>query len=274
MNYSNLAEALASKAIKMGADAAEIYISKGRNLNINILNKEIETIEQADSSGVGVRVLVGGALGFSYSNSLEPKALENTIEIAIRFARLTTPDENNVLPDIAGMTAVDGLFDPEIETVPIDKKIAMALELEQLAMSDPRITKSSGSSFGEGLEEIFISNSNGFTKSYKNSGCYVGVSVVAEKGEQKKTGYEYCSRRFFSDLLSLDKIAGKASMNAWKMLDPKLVKTQRAAVIFDPDVAGSLLAGVITALNGERVLQGSSFLANSVGKQIASPEWC
>jgi PmbA protein len=271
MNYSSLAEKLVSKALKDGADAAEIYISAGRNLSVNILNNEIETIEEADSAGAGIRVIVGGAIGFSYSNSLDIKALEETVEMAVKFARLTTPDENNVLPDNAGMTAVEDLFDPGIENVALEKKIAMAIELEKLAMSDKRITKSSGSFYGESIDEIFISSSAGFTKSYKASGCALGVNVVAEKGDQKKTGGEYASRRFFSDLPSLDNIAGIASGKAWEMLDSRIVRTQKSAVIFDPDVAGSLLSGVIAALNGERVLQGASFLARSMGRQFASP---
>jgi PmbA protein len=270
MNYSSLAEKLVSKALKAGADAAEIYISSGRNLSVNILNNEIETIEEADSAGVGIRVIVGGSIGFSYSNSLDLKALEDTIAMAVKFARLTTPDENNILPELAGMTAVEDLFDPEIDETSLETKIAMALELEKIAMSDERITKSSGSSYGESIAEIFISSSSGSTKSYRASGCALGVSVVAEKGEQKKTGGEYCSRRFFSDLLPPDQIAVKASRKAWEMLDPRMVKTQKASVIFDPDVAGSLLRGVISALNGERVLQGASFLAHSMGNQVAS----
>ena len=271
MDYSSLAEKLVSKALSAGADAAEIYISAGRNLSVNILNNEIETIEESDSAGVGVRVIVGGSLGFSYSNSLDIKALEDTIAMAVKFARLTTPDDNNVLPELTGETVVEGLFDPEIGDTDLEKKIAMALELEKIAMSDNRITKSSGSSYGEGITEVFISSSRGSTRSYKASGCSLGVSVVAEKGDQKKTGGEYCSRRFFSDLIPVDQIALKAARKAWEMLDPQMVKTQKASVIFDPDVAGSLLRGVISALNGERVLQGASFLARSMGKQFASP---
>jgi PmbA protein len=272
MNYSSLAEKLVSKALEAGADAAEIYISAGRNLSVSILNNEIETIEEADSAGAGIRVIAGGAIGFSYSNSLEIKALKETIEMAVKFARLTTPDENNVLPDIAGVTAIEDLFDPGIENIALEKKIAMAIELEKMTMSDNRITKSSGSSYGESVDEIFISSSAGFNKSYKVSGCSLGVSVVAEKGDQKKTGGEYASRRFFSDLPSPDHIAGIASRKAWEMLDPRMVRTQKAAVIFDPDVAGLLLMGVISALNGERVLQGASFLARSMGRQFASPQ--
>ncbi len=270
MNYTSLAEKLVSKALKAGADAAEIYISAGRNLSVNILNNEIETIEEADSAGVGIRVIAGGSIGFSYSNSLDLRALEDTIAMAVKFARLTTPDENNILPELTGETTVEDLFDPEIGETSLEKKIAMALELEKIAMSDERITKSSGSSYGESIAEIIISSSSGFTKSYRASGCALGVSVVAEKGEQKKTGGDYCSRRFFSDLLPPDQIAVKASRKAWEMLDPRMVKTQKASVIFDPDVAGSLLRGVISALNGERVLQGASFLASSMGRQVAS----
>lgn len=271
MNYSSLAEKLVSKALKAGADAAEIYISSGRNLSVNILNNEIETIEEADSAGVGIRVIAGGSLGFSYSNSLDSRALDETIAMAVKFAKLTTPDDNNVLPKLAGETVVEDLFDPEIAAVSLEKKIAMALELEKMAMIDNRITKSSGSSYGESTVEIFIASSAGRVRSYLASGCSLGVSVVAEKGDQKKTGGEYCSRRFFSDLVPLDQIAAKASRKAYEMLDPRMVKTQRASVIFDPDVAGSLLRGVVAALNGERVLQGASFLAHSMGEQFASP---
>jgi PmbA protein len=50
-----------------------------------------------------------------------------------------------------------------------------------------------------------------------------------------------------------------------------MIKTQKASVIFDPDVARALLGGIITAINGERVLQGASFLKDYLNKQFASP---
>ena len=269
MNYTDLTQKLMEKALKMGADAAEIYLETGRSLSVNILNKEIETIEESTSSGIGVRVIVGGAVGFSFSNNFQSGALDETIASAIRFARLTTPADYNILAGQMPSTAVDGLYDPGIFKVSMEKKIEMALELEKLAMSDKRITKSAGSSYGEEDSEVFICNSNGILKSYKSSGCYIGVNVVAEKNDQKETGSESCSRRYFADLLSLDEVAAKASMNAWEMLDCRMVKTQKAPVIFDPDIARSLFGGVISALDGERVLKGASFLRDSLEKQIA-----
>jgi PmbA protein len=209
-------------------------------------------------------------MGFSHCNDLGDKALEDTLKRAIGFARLTTQDPNNVLTDDKGVTRVEGLYDPEIARVPMDEKIRMAIELEKLAMKDSRITKSSGSGYGESEGEVFIANSNGISKNYKSSGCRIGVNVVAEKGDQKNTGGENCSRRFFADLKPLGEIAEAASKKAWELLDPVMIPTQRAAVIFDPDVAGSIFGGILAALNGERVTQGASFLKDYLDKPFAS----
>lgn len=270
MNYKDLTNKLIKSCLKYGADEAEVYLQTSRELSVQVLKGEIETVEEASSHGVGFRVFVQGKMGFSHCNDFNETSLEETAKKAIAFAKLTTPDDSNTLHSNMEETSVEGLYDPEIARVSMETKIGMALELESLAMSDPRITKSSGAGYGESESEIFIANSRGVSKSYKSSGCSIGVSVVAEKGDQKNTGGEYCSRRFFSDLKPLDEIAAKASRDAWEMLDPKMIKTQKASVIFDPDVARSLLGGVIAAINGERVLQGASFLKDSLNKKFAT----
>ena len=270
MNYKDLTNKLIKSCLKNGADEAEVYLQTSRNLSIQVLNGEIETIEEASSHGVGFRVFVDGKMGFSHCNDFDKKSLDETIKRAVAFAKLTTPDENNTLHNNTGITEVLGLYDPEIAQVPMEQKINMALELEKLAMADPRVTKSSGAGYGESEGEVFIANSMGISKNYKSSGCSIGVSVVAEKEDQKNTGGEYCTRRFFSDLRPLEEIAAKASRDAWEMIDPKMIRTQKAAVIFDPDVARSLLGGVIAAINGERVLQGASFLKDSMDQKFAS----
>ena len=270
MNYIELAEKLVKKSISLGASSAEVFLETTRNLSVNVLKSEIETIEEASSQGAGFRVFVDGKMGFSHCNDFSDSSLESTVSRAIAFARLSSPDENNVLTSDNGLAAVTELFDQSIAAIPMEKKINMAMELEKLTMKDSRITKSSGAGYGEGESEIFIANSNGVLKSYKSSGCSLGVSVVAEKGDQKNTGGEYCSRVFFSDLVSLEEIAALASKKAWEMLDPVMIKTQRAAVIFDRDVARSLIGGILTAINGERVLQGASFLKDQLNKQFAS----
>jgi PmbA protein len=271
MNYKELTENLVDRCRRLGADSAEVYLQTGRNLSIRIHNADIETIQEAATAGVGIRVIVEGKTGFSHSNDMSPKSLDDSISRAIAFARLTTPDDSNVLPSDMGYTEVAGLFDQEISRVSMDRKIEMALEVEGLALNIPGITHSSGSSFGEREGEIFIANSNGLSKTYKATLCSIGVGIVAEKGEQRRTGWESSSRRFFEDLEFPGDIASSAAQKALELLDPRMVRTQRAPVIFDSSVASSLLGGVISAASGERVLQGASFLQNSMERQFASP---
>jgi PmbA protein len=270
MNYKALAEQLVRTCTKKGADAAEVYLETGRRLSIDVRNGEIETVEEAASQGVGFRVFVKGRMAFSNCNDLREAALEATIGRAIEFAGQTTADPNNVLPTETGVAAVDGLYDPAIANATMEQKIEMAKTVEKLGMKDPRITKSAGAGYGEGEAEIFIANSNGLSKSYKSSSCSLGVSLVVEKGEQKTAGGDSCSRRFFADLKAPAEIAERAIARATEMLDPRMVKTQRAAVIFGSEVGRSILGGILAAINGETVLQGASFLGNKLNQKIAS----
>jgi PmbA protein len=270
MDYKTLAKQLVTKCLNSGADEAEVYIENARNLSIEVRNGEVETVEESSSRGVGFRVFKEGKMAFSHCNDFEDSSLDNAISRAVGFAGITTPDENNVLPDEMGFTEVEGLYDPGIINVSMDEKIELAKQVENLAMKVPLITKSAGSGYGEGEGEVFLANSRGLSKNYKMSACSFGVSVVAEKGEQKSSGGEYCSRRFYSDLKKPGEVASKAAEDAFSMLDPRMVKTQKAAVIFDPDVGRSIFGGILAAVNGERVLQGASFLMNSLDKKIAS----
>jgi PmbA protein len=270
MEKKELAEILVRKCLEKGADVSEVFVESSRNLSVEVRNGNVETVQEASSNGVGFRVLKNKATAFSYSNDMSEKALEATLSKAVGFAESTTPDENNILPSEKGETKVEGLYDPGISRVSMDEKINMAKQVEELAMKDERITKSGGSGFSESESEVFLANSNGLSKSYKSSVCSFGVYVVAEKGEQKSSGGEYCSRRFFKDLKAPKEVAEKAAKDAYEMLDPKMVKTQKADVIFDPDVSRAVLGGILSAVNGERVLQGASFLRDKIDEKIAS----
>lgn len=270
MDYIALIEQMVNKCLKKGADAAEVYCESSRNLSVGIRNGEMETVQQAESHGVGIRVMVKGRMAFSSCNDLRDNALDETISSAVQFAGSTTPDENNVLPEDKGITEVEGLYDPQTSQVPLETKINLAKEVEKLAMKDPRITKSGGARYAEGEGQVFIANSNGYSKNYKASSCSFGVSVIAEKGDQKSPGGESCSRRYYSDLMKPNEIADKAVQEAVQMLDPRMVKTQRATVIFDSDVARSILGGILSAINGESVLQGASFLRERLDTTISS----
>lgn len=270
MADQEFAKKLVKKCLDKGADQAEVYCQSGSNLSLRVRNGQIETVQESATRGVGLRVFVKGSLGFSSSNDFSEKALEEAVSSAVRFARHTTPDPNNVLPDVQTATPVEGLYDPALADIKVDDGIRLAREVEEKALAHAGVSKSAGASFGRGTGVVILANSLGLAESYRQTVCGYGVSVVAEKEEQKSTGGESCQRRFFADLKKPEEVAAKAARDAVELLDARMVKTQRAAVIFHPDVGRALLGGVLAAVNGERVLQGASFLARSLGKKIGS----
>lgn len=270
MQHENLPQELVDRCLSQGADSAEVYLQTSRQLSIEVRNGALETIQESTSHGAGFRVFKEGRLGFSHSNDLSRASLDEAVARAVSFARHMSADEHNILPDDPGVTEVEGLYDPALGNVSMDRKIEMLEELESMALSDPRINKSDGARYGEGEGTVRLANSNGLVKDHRTTGCSYGVSVVAEKGDQRSSGGEYCSRRFFSDLLPPEDLSEKAARSAYEMLDPRMVRTQRAPVIFHPDVAHALLGGILGAINGERVLQGASFLAGRLEERIGS----
>jgi len=270
MDYKAFAQDCVKKALSIGADEAEVYIGADRGMSIEVRNGDIETIEEAATHGVGFRVFKKNRMAFSNCNDFSQEAVENAIKSAVNMAKVTTTDQANGLPSDREISKVEGLYDPSIAKVSMENKIQLAKDVEKHAMRDRRVTKSGGSSYYENEGEIILANSHYLLKSYKTSFCGFGAYVVAEKGDQKCTGGEYCSRRFFSDLESTEKVGKKAAKEAYEMLDPQKIKTQKAPVIFHPDVARSILGGILAAINGERVLQNASFLGDKLDQRIGS----
>ena len=270
MDIRETAERYVAECLKKGADAAEVYVESGRRLSVRIRNGAVETVQESASRGAGFRVFVKNAMAFAHSNDLSEKTCEEAIERAISFAGITTSDPNNILPDDPGVGDAGPLYDPEIETIPLERKIDLALKAEETALKDPRITLSGGAGYGEGEGEIALANSHGLLKSYRATSCSFSVSVVAAKDDERSSGGESCGRRFFADLKTVPEVAEKAAWKAWRMLGAEPVKTQRASVVFDADVAYALLGGILGAVNGERVLQGASFLAGKIDQKIGS----
>ena len=106
---------------------------------------------------------------------------------------------------------VKGLYDPEIATVPMERKIDMALELEKLALADPRVTKSSGAGYGESEGEVFIANSIGISKSYKCFRMFYWGKCGGRKGRTEK----HRRRILYKEILLL-------ILSRWRRLLPRL----------------------------------------------------
>jgi PmbA protein len=148
--------------------------------------------------------------------------------------------------------------------------IAQACEAAALAV-DPRINNSEGASVSSGRGYFAYSNSHGFTGGYASSRHGISCSVIAESGDSMQRDYWYSTARAAEDLQSPEYIGKVAGERTVRRLNSKKIKTCQVPVLFEAPLASGLISSLISAISGGNLYRKSSFLLDSLGKQVASP---
>ncbi|GEA19175.1 TldD/PmbA family protein [Moorella sp. E306M] len=265
---------LAARVVEMAAEKgaiAEAYISAGENLSIEVRNQEVEALTTARDQGLGLRVIADQRVGFAFTTDFSPTALELCVEQALANARMATPDEHNCLPArYPGYPQLD-LFDPEITTTPVEKKIELVREIERQARAyDPRVKITESCSYNDSRYLVVLVNSQGITAAYLAAYCGASTFVVAVENEESQTGFGLAYSLRYKNI-DPAKIGREGAARAVRMLGAKRVDTQRAAVVFDPYVATNFLGVIAPALAADAVQKGKSLFRGRVGQQVAAP---
>ena len=145
----------------------------------------------------------------------------------------------------------------------------MATEKAALAY-DARITNSEGAEFSNHFGRVVYVSSHGFAGEYAGSTFGHSVSPVAKQDGAMQRDYWYSSTRKFANLESSQHVGERAAQRVLRRLGGRKVKTCEVPVVFDPDMAASLLRSLASALSGYALYKGASFLAGKLGAKIGS----
>lgn len=273
-------QALATRVVEMaqkgGATEAEAFVERSRHASVQVREGEIEELSEASSKGVGLRVIVDGRLGFASTTDFEPAALTALVERAVALAKETAPDEANALPrgeelSLGHRPRVERLFDEAVAELDPGWKLRAAFEVERAARAeDPRCTNFEGSGAGEAVSEVAIANSFGLVDAERDTWVHLWCAPVAREGDSLQTASWSDYRRHLADLESPESVGRTAARRAVRMLGARTVPTCRVPVVFDPQMAGGFFASIVSALNGELVRKGSSFLGHALGQKVGS----
>jgi len=272
--YLSLAERAVEKARQAGANEAEAYLEIGRTFEVTIRNGEIELLKQAQSKGLGLRVIYDQRLGFGHTNDLSEKSLDEVAKKSVALAKHAARDEFLGFPDPVGVGSPKkseqmDLIDPELGKISTDRKIAMAREMERAALSfDPRVKLVEGATVADGDKWVVIANSKGFGGSFRSTGTHLSCSVVAEEQGQKQVNYWYSHKRHLREHEPVEEIGRKAAHRAVQMLNARKIPSGKYPVVFDSLSASSLISALAGGVNGESVYRNMSFLTDKLNEKI------
>jgi PmbA protein len=224
---------------------------------------------------MGLRLFAGYSSAITSTANFSREAVQTLVEETVALAKATAADEFSGLP--AGEELAQDFPDLDLtdtsEHLSPEDKIALAREAEATALgSDPRIKNSEGAEFSNGSREIEIlyANSLGFIGRYYTTSYSLTVVPVASQNGTMQRDYWYSSHRKLSGLESPLAVGKKAAERTVRRLGAKRVKTQEAPVVFDPEMAASLLRHLAGAVSGSALYRKTSFLLGKQGEKIAA----
>jgi PmbA protein len=259
------------------AEGMEVYVTRGTETEVAAYEGDVESLTSADSSGVGIRIVVGdgeGAgsqVGFAWAGSLEPEVIAATLADARDNARFATPDPDVVLATPDGVEAVEiDLWDDGVQSTPMEKKVALAIELERATRAaDSRVRQVSSANYSDSRVEVALASTTGISSSRRRTSASVSVEAIVGEGAETQTGGGFSVGRGPAELVP-DEAMDDAVLRATRMLGAQKVPSAHCTVVFDPRVVSTLLAVMASALSGEAVVKGRSFFAGRIGETIGS----
>lgn len=257
-------------ATTLGADGAEVAMSRQQGLSVSTRLGEVENVEFTNDGGLGITVYKNGRKGSASTADLSAQALKQAIEAAVNIAKYTSVDDCSGLADkeLLAMEPDDlDLYHPkELST---EQAISIAKECEDTALAyDERISNSDGATF-ESFEGFKVyGNSHGQLVSYPSTRHSLSCVMIANEGEDMQRDYAYTVSREFDTLQSANSIGKQAAVEALARLGAKKLSTAKVPVMFRADIANSLFGHYIAAISGGNLYRKSSFLMDSIDKQV------
>lgn len=256
----------------MKRGAAEVDVAWGRDttLNIEVAKGNVETLEVAESIGLGLRLILSdGRMGFAYSSDPDVD-VEGLAESAHQNALGTDPDSCNVLPTDSGSSEEDW-SEEDFDEIPVAEKIALCVDLERKTLdADKRISLVQQAGYSDTRGEAVVVNSRGLWRRFRSANCSCSVVAAAsENGADSEMGWEFDFSTKFKSLRP-EWVADRCASKTCALLGGKVCSGGPMPVVLDDYVTSEFLQVLGPALMATNVIKGKSLFRDSVGSSIAS----
>lgn len=253
-------------AEKAGADEAEIYCIRGRSVTIDVQKDEIDLAKESLISGIGIRVIVKGAVGFSSTN--DPSRIEEACILAVKSARVRQGDPAwSGLPEKKKPSRVRNICDRRLLNIDIESCIDFTAQLIDGAKSIPQVSPTSGNFLCLNSNTLIL-NSHGLEVEEKDT--FINASIeTSTKGEQISTASEFdASRNLDIDFYRIGKDAAHLAARSQNGVG---VRTGDMPVLLEPLAFSDILENTfMNSLNADNVQKGRSALIGKIGSIIAN----
>ncbi|MFC1705600.1 TldD/PmbA family protein [Planctomycetota bacterium] len=268
---------LLEQALRYAPHWTELRFHKRVATSVAVEKGEVRSAKVVTCAGVGVRVLVDGAWGFSSTNDASLSAVKKAIDEAGAIASFMAV-RKQAKATIAERPPAVGEFvlspaDP-VSAHGIEEKIELTLRAEADVRSKSAQIVSASSNYTEYLDEKHIVTSDGVRCRIVDAKPSFRVDAVAGKDGQLCNGRKFSGvTGGWADLFSKgtpEEFAEQSARLAVEGLSAPYADGGVFTVVLDPEVVGLLCHEAIGhTVEADFVLSGS-VAANKIGHKVAS----
>ncbi|GGM95552.1 TldD protein [Thermus composti] len=270
-------ETVLRRALRGGADFAEVYAERSLRRRMKVRSGQLEEALSGLDLGVGIRLFFGTQVVYAYTNDLSRQGLEEALETLLRAkGALGQVDEKGQGGLDFRKARPQGLHAPKVPLSAKDKRYRLErlLEAEAGARIAPEIRQVEASLL-EWEQEVLVANTEGTWAEEKRVRTRLHVLAVAQEGAEVQTGVSAPGKSVGLELFDLyppKAIGEKAARQALTNL-----KARPAPAGTFPVVVGNGFGGVLFheavghLLETTSVAKKASVLADKLGEVVANP---
>lgn len=127
-------------ALKFGANYAEARVQRDMGHTFTLRNGTAEPITATRQLGIGIRVIVDGAMGFASTNSLEASQIRSSAESAVRTAKASArliSSPTKLAPEKSWEDDWEVKMKTDPQQIPIEEKFRVLFSIEKAL--DPKL---------------------------------------------------------------------------------------------------------------------------------------
>lgn len=267
-----IAQKIIDLARDRGADGADVFLRSHTSTSVEVREQKVDAFDRARDIGAGLRVIIGGRLGFAFTTDFSEPGVTSLAAAAVANARNTEPDPFNSIPEAPRSPyQVVSVYDPNIVNLTEREKIDRVMAMEQEAFAvDPRVRRIRKASASFSEAEVVILNSNGGDISYSTTACSASMEAVAEEKGESQAGFDFDVSRHYRKL-RIEEVGRQAARKALDLLGARSISSMKAPVVLDSTVAQEFLSIMAGGFSAESVQKKRSLFMDKLGSVVASP---
>ncbi|NRA66352.1 MAG: TldD/PmbA family protein [Pseudobacteriovorax sp.] len=266
------AEQAIDSAMSHSIQGCDVIAAMGDSFSLSSQSGEIDKYKVSSSNVLGIRVIKDQKVAISYTESLDPKAIDQMVSQAIQISEYSSRDENQSISVKNEKPLVED--HPKLykeDTASTDEKVDLALRLESEVLNrDKRIKNCPYNGYADGESRSIYLNHLGTFCSHKERAFSCYTSVLAEDDQRQSMFSHSNIGRSFQDL-SVEDCVNESVKYALPLLEGKAVPTGKYEIVFDIEQLDALLGCFSHSFSAKSAMEGKSQFRDRLHQKVANP---